>query len=107
MHHLTLKKAVTQYGELPEEEQKTAIAADPKRYSEADVNEILEAIKAGDNKPSEPKELKTPKVGKHIVSSEFRDHSDFNKKWEAGHDVSHFDKKRLKKLVELNLVKVL
>lgn len=107
MHHLTLKKAVATYQELPQEEQKAAIAADPKGFSEEEVNEILEAIKAGDKPVTEPKEPKTPKAGKHIVSAEFRDHSNFNKKWEVGADVSHFDKERLKRLVDLDLVKVL
>lgn len=104
MHHLTLKKAVATYKDLSFEGQRTAIAADPKGFSEEDVNEILEAIKAEKNEPEKPK---VEKQKRHIVSAKFRDQSDFNKKWEIGQDVSHFDKKRLEKLIELNLVKVL
>ena len=111
LHHLTLKKAVEKYSGFPKETVKAEIAADPKGFDEDQVNEIYEAIaqngKVQEKQPEIKPEKQPENRAKHIVSSEFRDQSDFNKKWEVGADVSHFDKERLKKLLELNLVKVL
>ena len=40
----------------------------------------------------------------HIVLNSFRDIDNFDKAYNPGDDVSHFDKERLKKLVENGLV---
>jgi len=105
LHHSTLKSAVAKYQPLiegkTEVEAKAEIATDPKGFDEEGINEIYEAIvNPGETNPDEK-----PKKA-HIVSSPFRDISNFNKEWKKGTDVSHFDQDRLKKLVELNLVTV-
>ena len=107
LHHLTLKKAIEQYQDHAgnKEEIDALLALDKRGFDEDQRSQIYEGIQAL-KQLKQPKE-KASKVEKHIVSSEFRDQSDFNKKWEVGADVSHFNKERLKKLLELNLVKVL
>lgn len=42
---------------------------------------------------------------KHIVIAEFRDINDFSKVYAVGSDVSHFNAKRIEKLIESGLVK--
>lgn len=46
------------------------------------------------------------KKAKHIVVQTFRDKHNFDKKWQPGDDVSHFDADRLAHLVNTEHVEV-
>jgi hypothetical protein len=68
------------------------------------ADETKGAGKTAPAKTEAPKEEK-PKAAKYVVVSEFRDISDFSQIHNTGTDVSYFDRERLKKLVEIGLVK--
>lgn len=59
---------------------------------------------AAEVKAAPAKEEKA-KASKYEVVSDFRDINDFSTTHYTGSDVSHFDKDRLKKLIDLGLVK--
>lgn len=97
LHYKTLEAAVKTYGPLKdktEEEVKAAIAADEKKFTPEQVEEIYNAIVSP--KADEP--------GKYIVVNPFRDKDNFLKRYDVGDDVSHFDKKRLATLESLGLI---
>jgi len=129
IHHATLKSAVATY--LPflqagstEEEVKEEIDKDPKAFDQESVNEIYAAIVAASENSGDPgsgadegekdkdnekdlgKEKKAKKKGAYIVVAPFRDIDDFSKEHKPGHDVSHFDAKRLENLMEKKLVEL-
>jgi hypothetical protein len=69
---------------------------------------MAEDIKAGQKPATAPKaeaKEEKPKAAKYEVISDFRDINDFSVTHYPGSDVSHFDKERLKNLVDLGLVK--
>jgi hypothetical protein len=62
------------------------------KASKVEKEELDENIQS--EKPSEKK------GDTYIVAQEFRDINNFSKAWKKGHDVSHFDEKRLQGLVD-------
>ncbi len=108
LHHATLKAAVKAYGHLHSQgksadEVKAAIAADEKQFEGDAVNEIYRAIifhKDGE----QPCADKLKKADGYTVVSEFRDKDKWEKLYQVGDDVSHFDEDRLANLVERKLV---
>lgn len=106
LHHTVVKYGVAKYSVLHTEgktadEVKTAIAADEKGFDEEGVNQIYEAIV---NPVTKDEISKDDSEAKFYVLKEFRDINDFSKVHEVEADVSHLDKGRLEKLVELGLV---
>ena len=104
IHHLTLKAAVEKYQPLvtegkTEAEIKEAIASDEKEFDEDAVSQIYQAIVT-------PNEGNKGAEKKHIVTSPFRDKSDFTKAYNVGDEVSHFDAERLAHLVTNKLVEL-
>jgi len=118
LHHSTLKAAVNKYAGLhakgqTSEEVKATIKEDEKGFDEDGINEIYEAIVAGNdtndkgNEDSQKDQPKAKKAERHVVATSFRDKHNFDKQWKEGDDVSHFDKGRLDHLKSRKLVKVL
>lgn len=126
LHHQTLKSAIGKYLPLftegkSEENIKAEIATDPKEFDTEAINEIYEGIinfvpgndpesdkgtdkgNGPDQKGSAKKaDSKEPKS--YVVAQQFRDKDNFDKLHKVGADVSHFNKTRLKKLVDMGLV---
>lgn len=76
--------------------------------AEGNTEQVIEAIKAENtpdsNDPDAEGNKSKGKQGTYIVVTPFRDKDNFNKEWDAGNDVSHFDAERLKMLVDKKLV---
>lgn len=116
----TKKTAVETYGHLHkggknEAEIKGAIAEDSNGFTKEQIDAIYQAIIGQDPKDSKANtvsntatettdEKSKVKKGGFVVIQEFRDKDNFDKVFEKGDDVSHFDADRLKKLVENKVV---
>lgn len=103
LHHATTGAAVKKYGPLhisgkTEAEVKEAIAGDEKAFDADAVNEIYAAITA---------EVEQPAPKGYAVKVEFRDKDNFDKRYELGDDVSHFDEARIVDLVERGLIEAI
>ncbi|MBB6109717.1 hypothetical protein SAMN05421821_105135 [Mucilaginibacter lappiensis] len=112
LHHATIKAAVKAYGPLHTEgktadEVKAEIAKDEKGFTPDEVEEVYAAITAD---PTDDKPESTPKPKKakaHVVITQFRDKNNWDKLYEVGDDVSHFDDERKADLLDRKLIEAI
>lgn len=70
------------------------------------VDKVEVASNTSNEASNSPKEASSSsKEDVYIVIHPFADKDNFSKMWEAGEDVSHFDRKRLESCIERGLVK--